>query len=81
MSGVDVSRERKENQVHVCESCVNAVVQTFSDLHEKIERFRQEKNDLQEDLAHLIEEHEKQKQVLMRKISSLEEKLDALKKP
>ena len=71
MSGVDVSDRQKEDQMHVCESCMNSVVQTFRHLQEQIGQLEQQKITLQLD-------HEKQMQALTNKIKALEEKLAAL---
>ncbi|MDG6222182.1 MAG: hypothetical protein QCH99_02855 [Candidatus Bathyarchaeota archaeon] len=50
MSGVEVKKEQKENQVHLCESCMNTVVQTFSHMQNQIARLKQENLKLQMDL-------------------------------
>ena len=72
MSGVDLSDGQKEDQVHVCESCMNSVVQTFRHLQEQIELLKQQKITLQLD-------HQKQMKVLTNKIKALEKKLGALR--
>ncbi|WGM89024.1 MAG: hypothetical protein NUK63_08915 [Candidatus Bathyarchaeum tardum] len=53
MSGVEVTKEQKENQVHLCESCMNTVVQTFSHMQNQIARLKQENLKLQMDLEQL----------------------------
>jgi len=80
MSGVEVSKEPKENQVHVCASCMNTVVQTFNNFQAQIAQLIREKAGLQKELERLNEEHEEQKRVMMEKIRALEEKLAKLKK-
>jgi predicted nuclease with TOPRIM domain len=80
MSGVEVSKEPKEPQVHVCASCMNTVVQTFNHFQEQIMQLKREKAGLQKELQKLNEEYEKQKQVMVEEIRALEEKLALLKK-
>ena len=80
MSGVEASNEAKANQLHLCASCMNNVVQTFSHLQEQIERLKQDKAKLQEEMMMLREEQKIQKQVLIEEIRQLEEKLISLKK-
>ena len=80
MSGVDVSKEPKENRVHVCESCMNTVIQSFSHFQEQIAQLKQEKAKLQMELERAREEQTKQKRVLVEEVRALEEKLVMLKK-
>ncbi len=80
MSGIDVSKEQKEHQVHVCASCVNTVVQTFNHFHEQIAQLKSEKAGLQKELKKLSEEHEEQKRVMAEEIRALEEKVAELNK-
>jgi len=80
MSGVEVTKEQKEQQVHVCASCVSTVVQTFNHFQEQIAQLKREKASLQRELKKLIEEHEEQKRVMAEEIRALEEKLALLKK-
>jgi len=80
MSGVEVSKEPKEPQVHVCASCMSTVVQTFNHFQEQIAQLRREKAGLQRELERLVEEHEKQKRFMSEKIRALEEKLAVLKR-
>jgi len=80
MSGVEVSKEPKEPQVHVCASCMNTVVQTFNHFQEQIAQLRREKAGLQRELEKLNEEHEKKKRVMSEKIRALEEKVAELKR-
>lgn len=61
MSGVEVSKEQKEKQVHVCASCMNTVVQTFSHFQEQIKILQSEKANLQEEIRVLEEENAKLK--------------------
>jgi peptidoglycan hydrolase CwlO-like protein len=53
MSGVEVSKEPKEPQVHVCASCMNTVVQTFNHFQEQIAQLKREKASLQKELKNL----------------------------
>jgi hypothetical protein len=80
MSGVEVSKEPKEPQVHVCASCMNMVVQTFNHFQEQIAQLKREKAGLEEELKKLNEEHEKKKRAMSEKIRALEEKVAELKK-
>jgi hypothetical protein len=80
MSGVDVSKEPKDDQVHVCASCMNNVVQTFSHLQEQISQLKREKAKLEDEMMLLREEQEEQKRVMAEEILKLEEKLALLRK-
>jgi predicted nucleic acid-binding Zn-ribbon protein len=80
MSGVDVSKEIKEDQLHACASCMNKVVQTYNHLQEQISGLKQGKAKLEEELMLLRDEHKKQKRVMAEEIRVLEEKLASLKK-
>jgi len=80
MSGVEISKEQKETQVHVCSSCMNTVVQTFTHLQEQITRLKQEKTKLHNEQNELRTEHEEQKLAMTQQIRALEEKLALLKK-
>jgi uncharacterized protein YlxW (UPF0749 family) len=80
MSGVEVSKEPKEPQVHVCASCMNTVVQSFNHFQEQIMQLKREKANLQKELKKLSEEHEEQKRVMAEEIRALEEKLALLTK-
>jgi len=80
MSGVEVSKEPKEPQVHVCASCMNTVVQTFNHFQEQIAQLKREKAGLQKELKKLNEEYEEQKRVMTKEIRVLKEKLAKLKK-
>jgi len=80
MSGIEVSKEQKEHQVHVCASCMNTVVQTFNHFQEQLMQLKREKANLQKELKKLNEEHEEQKRVMAEEIRALEEKLAKLKK-
>ena len=80
MSGIEVSKEPKEHQVHACASCMNTVVQTFNHFQEQIMQLKREKANLQKELKKLNEEHEEQKRVMTKEIRALEEKLAKLKK-
>jgi len=80
MSGIEVTKEPKESQVHVCASCMSTVVQTFNHFQEQIAQLTREKAGLQGELKKLSEEHEEQKRVMAEEIRALEEKLALLKK-
>jgi peptidoglycan hydrolase CwlO-like protein len=80
MSGAEVSKEPKENQLHICASCMSTVVQTFNHFQEQITQLKREKASLQKELKKLNEEHEEQKRVMTKEIRALEEKLALLKK-
>jgi len=80
MSGVEISKEQKETQVHVCTSCMNTVVQTFTHLREHVAQLKLEKTKLQNRQKELRIEHEEQKLAMTKKIRALEEKLALLKK-
>jgi len=80
MSGIEVSKEPKENHLHVCASCMNTVVETFNHFQEQIVQLKREKANLQKELKKLSEEHEEQKRVMTEEIRALEEKLALLKK-
>ena len=43
MSGVDVSKGLKREDLHACASCMNNVVQTFNHLQEQIAQIKHEK--------------------------------------
>jgi len=80
MSGVEVSKEPKENQLHACASCMNTVVQTFNHFQEQIAQLKRERAKLQKELKKLNEEHEEQKRIMTKEIRALEEKLVMIKK-
>ena len=80
MSGVDVSKEPKVDQLHACTSCMNNVVQTFIHLQEQIARLKREKAKLQEELMMFWDEQGEQKRIMAEEIRALEEKLVSLKK-
>jgi predicted nuclease with TOPRIM domain len=80
MSGVEVSKESKELQFHICASCMNRVIQTYNHFQEQIIQLRNEKAHLQRELKKLNEEHEKQKKIMSETINALEEKLAEIKK-
>jgi predicted RNase H-like nuclease (RuvC/YqgF family) len=80
MSGVEVPREPKEKDVHVCASCMNTVVQTFSHFQEQIAQLKREKAKLQRELERLKDEQDKQRRVMAQEILVLEERLALLKK-
>ena len=79
MSGVDVSKEPKENRLHACESCMNTVIQSFSHFQEQIAQLQRERMKLQMELEKSREEQKEQKRVLFDEIMALEEKVAALK--
>jgi len=80
MSGIEVSKEQKEHQLHACASCMNTVVQTFNHFQEQIMQLKREKASLQKELKKLRKEHGEQKRVMIEEIRALEEKLALLKK-
>ena len=80
MSGVEVSKEPKEPQVHDCASCMGTVVQTFNHFQEQIAQLRREKAGLERELEKLNGEYEKKKRVMSEKIRALEEKVAELKR-
>jgi uncharacterized protein YlxW (UPF0749 family) len=79
MSGVDVSKEPKENRLHACESCMNTVIQSFSHFQEQIAQLQRERMKLQMELEKSREEQKEQKRVLFDEIMALEKKVAALK--
>ncbi len=80
MSGVEASKESKENQLHLCASCMSKVVQTFNHLQEQIARLKREKAKLEEEMMMLRDEQEEQKRVMVEEIRVLEKNLAALSK-
>ena len=80
MSGVDVSKEPKEDQVHLCASCMNNVIQTFNHLQEQIVQLKREKAKLEDEMMKLRDEQEEQKRVMAEELQALEEKLALLRK-
>jgi uncharacterized protein YlxW (UPF0749 family) len=80
MSGVEVPRESKGKDVHVCASCMNTVVQTFNHFQEQIARLKNEKAELQRELKAIRNEQEEQRRAMDEEIKMLEEKLALLKK-
>ena len=80
MSGVEASKEPKENQLHLCASCMSKVVQTFNHLQEQIARLKREKAKLEEEMMMLRDEQEEQKRVMVEEIRVLEKNLAALSK-
>ncbi|MCJ7721648.1 hypothetical protein MUO98_04510 [Candidatus Bathyarchaeota archaeon] len=79
MSGVDVSKEPKENRLHACASCMNTVIQSFSHFQEQIAQLQRERMKLQMELEKSREEQKEQKRVLFDEIMALEEKVATLK--
>ncbi len=79
MSGVDVSKELKENRLLACESCMNTVIQSFSHFQEQIAQLQRERMKLQMELEKSREEQKEQKRVLFDEIMALEKKVAALK--
>jgi predicted RNase H-like nuclease (RuvC/YqgF family) len=80
MSGVEASKKSKEDQLQLCVSCMNNVIQTYSHLQEQIKQLKREKAKLQEELMLLRDEQDEQKGVMAEEIRQLEEKLASLKK-
>jgi cell division protein FtsB len=60
MSGIETSKTPKE-QVHVCASCVNTVVQTFTHFQEQIKTLKSENATLQQEIRALEKENAKLK--------------------
>ena len=79
MSGIDVSKELKENRLLACESCMNTVIQSFSHFQEQIAQLQRERMKLQMELEKSREEQKEQKRVLFDEIMALEKKVAALK--
>ncbi len=80
MSGVEVSRKVSKNQMNICASCMNGVVQTFSHFKEQIMLLNNEKVKLQIELKKIKEDHEEQRQVMLENIKLLKQQLATLKK-
>jgi hypothetical protein len=80
MSGVDISKEEKEKQIHVCESCMKTVIETCGHFQEVIAQLKREKLKLQEELNNLKEDQKKQKRFMRKEIKMLEKKLALLNK-
>lgn len=62
MSGVEVTKEQKQTQAHICQSCMNTVVQSFTNMQEQIAQLKQEKQNMQ----HEIDELEKKLSTLQK---------------
>ena len=75
LSGVEVTKEQKESQVHVCESCMDTVVQTFSHMQEQIAQLTQEKLKLEMELEQSKKQQKQKEQTLEQQIKDLEHKL------
>ena len=80
MSGIEILRAAKEKDTHACESCMNAVTQTFSHFQEQIKTLRSEKVNLQEEIKKLRKVGEEQTQVMAEEIKALKEEVAMLKK-
>jgi len=80
MSGVEVSKNLKENRGNMCASCMNVVVQTFNHLKKQIEQLNHEKTNLQTELKIFKQEQEEQKRTMFKNIKALKEKLALLQK-
>jgi regulator of replication initiation timing len=80
MSGVEIPKSTKGKDVHLCESCVNSVIQTFGYLQEQIEAAKTEKANLQEEIWKLREAWKKQTLIMSKKIKALQKEVDMLKK-
>ena len=65
MSGVEISKEKREKQLHACDSCMKTVVQMFNHFKEQIVQLNREKVNLQKELDKLNEEGKEQKRVIM----------------
>lgn len=80
MSGVEVSRKLKENQMNMCSSCMNSVVQTFDHLKEQILLLNNEKIKLLLELKKSKDDQREQKRIMSKTIQVLEKKLALLNK-
>ena len=80
MSGVEVSRELSKNQMNICASCMNGVVQTFGHFKEQLMLLNNEKVKLQMELKKIKEDHNEQKRVMLEDIKILKQQLALLKK-
>ena len=65
MSGVDVSKDKKNDQDNVCASCMNSVVQSFGYFQEQILRLQEQKLKLQMELDKTKDE----KKILEKKLA------------
>ena len=81
MSGVDVSDKQENSQIHACESCMNAVVQTLSHLQAQIAQLNLAKTKLQMELENTKKDKKEQRRNMRKEIRLLEAKLSVLKKP
>ena len=70
MSGVDVSKDQKNDQDNVCASCMNSVVQSFNHYQEQILRLQEQKLKLQMELDITRDE----KKILQKKLAQLNTK-------
>ena len=80
MSGIEISRVAKEKDAHVCASCMNSVIQTFSFFQEQIKKLRSERVNLQEEIKKLKKTGEEKIRVLAEEIRALEEEVARLRK-
>ena len=80
MSGVEVSKKLKENQMNMCGSCMNSVVKTINHLKEQILLLNNEKIKLLMELKKSEDDQKMQKRVMSKTIQALEEKLALLNK-
>jgi len=80
MSGVDVSKDQKEKQVHTCELCMNTVVHSLGHFQEQIANLKRENAKLHGELENTKEEQKEQKRILKKKIRALEKKVAELYK-
>ena len=53
MSGVEVTKEPKPTQDHICASCMNTVVQSFMHMQEEISQLKKENQKLQVEMEQL----------------------------
>lgn len=55
MSGVEVTKEQKQTQAHICESCMNTVVQSFTHMQDQIIQLKQDKQIMHQEIKELEE--------------------------
>ena len=80
MSGIEVSRKLKDNQMNMCGSCMSSIVQTFDHLKEQISLLNSEKIKLLMELKKSKEDQKEQKRVMSKTIQALEAKLTKINK-
>ncbi len=76
VSGVEISKEQKQNLVHECDSCMNTVIQTFGYMQQKVQVLETEKAGLQTELAKVREDYAEKIRVLKERVAELQKELD-----